>query len=441
MADITDKVTTVTTTRSVDPIDATGTVELPGKGIDYQGPDMGGDIAIDKAVEVKYGYEAGGDPEALQLTGQISKITGQATGRKAAEHLTIQVMSLFKNFYSEPISTGRIKNKNGKEILEILTVNLMGWNKHDFTACAATNFAEVRVQDQALPAAMQQIAEACLCELYWEGDGTIKAVAFPDPEALEDWTYDDAFIDDYAYGDQVDIGSVNTLEIIGRERTPDDEDLPTTLIAEQAYNWAGAKVQKVGRFAWVFVPFNYSPVLRPRIEVTQVDPGVSATYTMGQYGDAGVEVQIERPAEDEQEFPDIGWPDYHFTIKVYAYPYQDSQYNKIRKTVQNSTLLAKYNNIIKQQTYENPYIQDDAGLQAVADYRLEKNFYSLFPLEITAPHNPALKPNQIIRAKVIKDGEQKEYKTVARRITTTWRHTGSLKDNITGWILGTGEEE
>ncbi len=440
MTDITQHIGTLSITRSVDPIDASGTLSVSGEGIDEIGG-LTGDLAIDSAVEVEVGYESGGDPLALHLTGQISSVSHGSSGANYDREVAISALSLFKNFSKTPVSTGWLENKTGEELLEMVVGEFMAWSKFDFSACAGTTFGRVKIDEMLIPEAIAKIAEACLCEVYFEGDGTIKAVPFPQVDAEPDfeYVYDDSA--DFNAGDQFDINMVNTLEIIGREIDPDEEDVPTTLVAERAYNWFHSDLLKfrvlVGSefvtYAEINIPLNFSPILRPRLDIEEDMPG-TATYTIIGYDDGIVTVRITRNPDDELEFPGIGFPDYNFTISVYGFLYQDSEYAKIRTTVVNPWLLDYYNNIRQEQTYENPFIQDVGALEQVGEFLLKKNYYSSFPLSFTLPHNSALEPNMTIEVQVIEEGAIVEYIGIVRSITTAWNASDySLTDSVECW--------
>jgi hypothetical protein len=442
--DITSRIQSLQVTKSVDPIDASASVVISSDGIAYTG-DYDDDIAIDKVLEVSLGYESGGDELALQVTGQISSISDQSDAGAFNQELSISALSLFKNFTKFPVSTGWLEDMTGKELLDMIVGEFMGWSKYDFSACSGKVFARVRIDEMMIPDAIVKIAEACLCEVYFEGDGKIVAVAFPDLQEEADWDYGAIDVADYKVGDQYDIGMVNTLEIVGKEIDPDDEETPTTLVAERTLSWADSAIRKEPAYdpvleKWIMfgilnLELFRSPVLRPQLDIEDDMPG-TATYEIYGYTDSSVIIRIRRNPDDELEFPDYGYPDYTITAQVYGYLYQDDKYSKIRATVRNDDLLTRYNNIVRKEEYENPFIQTIEDLQSIGHFLIMKAFYATSPVSFTLPHNPSLKLNEIITATVVKDGEEVEYAGLVRTVNTAFNAGDySLVDTVECWLI------
>jgi len=104
---------------------------------------------------------------------------------------------------------------------------------------------------------------------------------------------------------------------------------------------------------------------------------------------------------------------------------------KIQRRVPRAVPITGYNDIDTERTYVNPFIQTFTTASTVGQYQLVFNKYSIKPIRVIAPHNPALEPNTFLD---IDDGETTLHTIIVRTIETKWRATdGLLEDTITGW--------
>ena len=420
-------VSNISITRSVDNNDASGRVVFKDDIV----------ITPDQIVEASVGF----DPtENLKLVGQITKADRSGSAADFKADIEVSALSLFKNFMKHRISTDWLEGMTGQAILNLLVSDFMSWTKYDFTACAGTTFARLRVDDMLLPEAIRKIAEACLCEIYFEGDGTIKAVAFPGDEVDHEYTLDD--VESASVGSGLDIGVINTINLTGRQYDPEEDDVPVTEAGEESFTWAGLNPQRtyseeLGAYtevAFAKIELYQSPILRPIFEITGETLSNTATYRLYGFSDTDVTIQIIRNPEDELSFPEIGWPDYSFTITVSGYLYQDRGKNRVTATVENSQILEKYNGIRMERDYDNPFAQDETALEDIGNFHIKKAYYESFAFRGALKHNPTLEPNDIILVPQVKEDRIYVYCVIVRSIEISWEADGyKLIDNVSGW--------
>ncbi len=430
----------IRTSRSVERTEMSGSITFADKIT----------VLPDQIIQASVGY---GEELNLKLMGQVTKAETSGQANNFSSHVTVTALSLFKNFMKHRISTDWLESMNGQEVLELLVSEFMSWNKFDFVNCAGTHFRRIRVDDMLLPDAIQQIAEACLCEIYFDGDGTIRAVPFPiDDENIEYKTSD---VFSFHKGSGLDIGTVNTIQAYGRQYEPGLDDVPLTPCGEETFQWSSLRPIRVlwdgvwTEWAQVAVPLYKTPILKPRMEITAESLSNTATYTVSSFDDNNVYIDVVRNPASELPPPDFGFPDFSFTVNIYGYLFHDREKNRIHDRYESHLLLKKYNGIRMETEYENPFVQTKIALGKVAEFVFQKGYREAFTFRSEVIHNPILQPNAFVLIPHLVGNKVYVNRCIVRTIETSWE-AGSYKltDTLQGWYIdidefeveGTGQE-
>ncbi len=417
--------------RSVENTDMSGSIRLKDKI----------QVNPDEVVEVSLGYASS---EVMKLIGQVTRATSSGSAKGFESEIEISALSLFKNFMKHRISTDWLEDMNGQQVLELLVGEFMSWNKYNFSACAGVTFARVRVEDMLLPEAVRGIAEACLTELYFDGDGTIIAVPFAEI-GEPDHEYKPIDISRASCGNGLDIGTINTIKLFGRRFDPSKDDIALIPVGKEEFSWSKLGVKKVWReegaygegywteWAIAVIPLDLAPVVKPRIIISGETIANTASYILRGHDDNAVWVGIERNPAHENEPPDIGYPDFDFTITVEGFLYQDRDFNRVHTNIENSVLLDKYNGIRMEKEHTNEFVQDKSALTEVGNYEIKKAYLESYSFQAEGIHNPDLQPNDKVKVAQVRGNELWVIDAIVRTIETTMDSSYALVDMMRGW--------
>jgi hypothetical protein len=421
---ITDLVDNFSITRSID-AELSGSLVFDNSDGIYVG-DLSGVLEMDKVIQITAGYSSGGDTAVPVFTAQVSGVDLSVNSEDWSFNATVTLLSPFKNFQKMIIHTNAYENETGETVLSSLVGTFMGWPSYDFSACAAKTFKYLRVDGDNLADAILSIAEACKCELFWAGDGTLTAVPFALDFGTVDYEYGITQVANLQIGNNLDITAINTLNLRGVLFSPQhNEELRKTVIAESEYTWydilnayAGATTQ----VAIVFIDFEKGPAINVTWEIVGLSGAETVTALVIKKD--RIVLEIQRPLQEQYTNPT-------FTVRLWGFLYEDPQNQQLQTTVQDVILLDYYKNIPMESDYENKYVERMSELRDVGTYRLRKNFFAFNEVSFKAPHNVGMNPNDVVQLTV----PIGVLKVLVRKITVQGDGKGKLVDTVSGWLV------
>lgn len=426
MSSIINHLSSFSLRRGVDNAEMSGSIILSNKSNLYK-PDWSGDITMDSQVKIQAGYGSAGDPaKAVAIAGLVTQVNNVETAKESADQISVRLISPFKNYLKNKISTDWYENETVQTICNSIVSAFMDWALYDFSACAGTTIAKIRFENESPPVILRKLCEAAGCDLFFKADGTIFARAFPNFDGAADWTYAKGEISEFTSADQMDISVVNTMNLKGKMFSPDE-------IREiQCFNDTFRWYNKVSPYEYynpyliLDIIFDKGPVWGARFETSVVGYPETISFESLEVREDGMKILCTRAGG-------VPYSDIYFTVECYGRPYRDSEANQLQLTSKNYTLLKLYNNLPMEQNYENKVIQTADALRTVGEYKLKQNLYKLNRKTYKTAHNPSLELNDIVTGTLPDDST---LKLLVRAIRCSGNMNKSeLIDVLETWVI------